>query len=318
MLNKRLQKVAVRMAREHLTLSELGITLSEIREMKDKGYHVLCQQQHGKGRVYYIGNPEDAPYVFHSPKQKGSQEYKWVELSDTHAGCRAFDAKGLAECLQRAMDEGFEDVHISGDLHDGRHVYKGQDTELKYFTADDQAQCLAEVLVNYPLNYIAIMGNHDESFIKHGSPNPVSRLEEIMRNEGKHFVYLNSMAGDIIIGGVVKRMVHLCGGGAYAKSYPGQVYLRNLFDSRGEDVWVRGNKYRLRFGQFGHFHSNITYESNGMWCTHPGNFQFPNTLTTRLGLVGDQGMRLTTIKMENGVVYDYTSKFIKPRSKYRQ
>lgn len=317
MLDKKLTKVAAKMAKAHLTLAELGITLSEIREMKDKGYHVLAQQQPGRGRVYYIGNPEEAPYVYHSGK-KGNQEYKWVELSDTHAGGKQFDSMGLRECLQRAVDEGFEDVHHSGDLHDGRYVYKGQEQNLKYFTADDQAQCLAEVLMDYPLNYFAIMGNHDEAFEKHGSPNPVGRLEEIMNREDKHFVYLNSMAGDIIIGGVVKRMVHLDGGGAYAKSYPGQIYLRNLFDSRGEDVWVRGNKYRLRFGQFGHFHSNITYESNGMWCTHPGNFQFPSSFTIRRGLVGDQGMRLTTVKMDNGVVYDYTSKFIKPRRKYRQ
>jgi hypothetical protein len=86
-----------------------------------------------------------------------------------------------------------------------------------------------------------------------------------MTREGKHFVYLNSMAGDIIIGGVVKRMLHLAGGGAYAKSYPGQVYLRNLFDSRGEDVWVRGNKYRLRFAQFGHLHS-VTSPTSPMEC----------------------------------------------------
>lgn len=318
MLDKRLQKIAVRMTKEHLTLSELGITLSEIREMKDKGYCVHAQQKPGKGRVYYIGNPEEAPYIFHSGKAKGSQEYKWVELSDTHAGGKQFDAKGLAECLKRAEEDGFEDVHISGDLHDGRRVYKGQDQNLKYFTAEDQAQCLAEVLTERKLNYYAIMGNHDEAFEKDGSPNPVAQLERIMHENGRHFVYLNGMAGDLIIGGVVKRMVHLDGGGAYAKSYPGQVYLRNLFDSRGEDVWVRGNKYRLRFGQFGHFHSNITYESNGMWCTHPGNFQFPSSFTIRRGLVGDQGCRLTTVKMENGVVYDYTSKFIKPRSKWRQ
>jgi hypothetical protein len=311
-----LQKVAARMVKEHLTLQELGITLTDIREMRDKGYHIHAQQQPGRGRVYYIGNPEEAPYVYHSGKN--NKEHKWVELSDTHAGCKQFDSKGLRECLQRAVDDGYEDVHISGDLHDGYRVYKGQEHNLKYFTSDDQAQCLAEVLIDYPLNYYAIMGNHDESFEKHGSPNPVARLEEIMHRAGGAFVYLNCMAGDIIIGGVVKRMVHLDGGGAYAKSYPGQVYLRNLFDSRGEDVWVRGNKYRLRFGQFGHFHSNITYESNGMWCTHPGNFQFPSSFTIRRGLVGDQGCRLTTVKMENGVVYDYTSKFIKPKKPYRQ
>jgi hypothetical protein len=96
-------KVAARMAKEHLTLAELGITLSDVREMKDAGYHILTQQQPGKGKVYYIGNPEEAPYVYHSGKGRGAQEFKWVELSDTHAGGKQFDAKGLRECL--AMDD---------------------------------------------------------------------------------------------------------------------------------------------------------------------------------------------------------------------
>ncbi len=313
---KRIIKVAIKMTRGHHTLKELGCTLEDVRVMKDLGYRVIDQQS-PSGRVYYIGSPDESPYVFISRSDTKEQELKWLELSDTHAGCKAFDEEGLKEVLKRAEEEGVKDVHISGDLCDGNRVYPGQQRNLKYWKCEDQANLLAEILLQFDFTYYAVKGNHDESYEKQGSPNPVRLIESLMTEEGRSFTFLDSMAGDLIYGGIVKRMVHLDGGKAYAKSYPGQVYLRNLFDSHGEDVWVRGNKYRIRFGQFGHFHSNVIYESNGIYCSHPGNFQFPSDFTIRRGLVGDQGARVTRCLIQDRHVYEYSSTFIKPRRRYR-
>jgi len=311
-LKARLEKIAKKMTQGHFTLDELGTSMTEIRMLRDMGYQILNQAAEN-GRVYYIGSPDESPYLFVSKASRDTQHIKFLELSDIHAGSKMFDEQGLRDVLQRALDDGYVDAHISGDLVDGNKLYRGQQKNLRYWRCEDQADYLAEILMEYDLNYVAVKGNHDESYEKVGSPNPIRLIEMRMREEDKNFVFLDSMAGDLVIAGVVKRMVHLDGGRAYAKSYPGQTYLRNLFDSHGEDVWIRGNKYRLRFGQFGHFHSNIMYEASGVYCTHPGNFQFPNDYTTRRGLVGDQGARFTEFMIENRHIYEYSSKFVKPK-----
>jgi len=150
---------------------------------------------------------------------------------------------------------------------------------------------------------------HDFSFEKRGAPNPIRLIEEKVKN----FTFLNNYAGDIIIAGVLKRMVHGASGRAYAKSYPGQTYLRDLMDGQGEDAYVHGNKYRVRFVQIGHYHTFMYYESAGVVVTHPGNFQFPNDFTIRKGLVGSQGGMLVSTTVQDGKVLEYTPTFIKPR-----
>jgi hypothetical protein len=305
-------KLAKRLQKEHCTLEQLGISMAEIRQMRDAGYRIIGQNS-SKGRVYYIPQGSENASVFISGASKEPQRVKWLEISDTHAGSIHFDDVGLRSVLQKGIDEGYEEVHFSGDLCDGHKLYRGHLNNLRYWRCEDQAACLTEILMDYGFRYYACKGNHDAGFEKVGSVNPIYIIEQMMREEGKEFIYLDGMAGDLIICGVLVRMVHLDGGKAYAKSYPGQTYIRNLFDSHGEEVWIKGNKYRTRFLQFGHFHSDIQYESAGIYCTHPGNFQFANDYTIRKGLVGEQGCRFTECLIEDKRVYEYRSTFIKAR-----
>lgn len=304
------ESVARRLTKQHSTLKELGVSLDTIRQMRDLGYRIQSQNS-SKGRVYYITTALENAAVFVSGRSAKPQVIKWMELSDIHVGSKQFDDKGLRSVLKRAVDEGYKDVHISGDLCDGFKVYPGHMNNLRYWKAEDQAGQLVEILSCYDLNYYACKGNHDQSYEKHGSPNPIALAENLMHSDDRHFVYLDSMAGDLVIGGVLKRMVHLDGGRAYAKSYPGQTYIRNLLDSHGEDQYVGKHKYRIRFLQMGHFHTDIMYEAAGIYCTHPGNYQFPNDYTIRRGLVGYQGSRFTDTIIQDGRVIEYNSKFIK-------
>lgn len=304
-------KVAARMKKDQCTLAELGIKPSDIRKMKDEGYRIWSHNTE-EGRLYYISSNEQLSH-FISKKQKKAVEHRWLELSDLHVGCKQFDEEGLRHCLQRAVDEGYERAFISGDLTDGNFCYRGQSRNLRYSTSQGQADYLTEILMDYDLEYYAIKGNHDEAFEKAGAPNPGALVEARMYQEGGSFTFFDSQAADVIIGGTLKRMVHLSGGGAYAKSYPAQVYIRNLLDSHGENVKIGNTKYRLRFLQCGHFHSDICFETAGIHVTHPGNFQFPNDFTIRKGLVGYQGCRFTQCVITNGNVTEFSSKFIKAR-----
>ncbi len=293
-------------------MAELGITNTTIRELKDAGYQVKNQET-PRGRVYYIIHELENASYFVSGAPKAATTFKWVEVSDIHAGSTYFDEQGFRYVLKKAQDAGFEDVHISGDLVDGYGVYRGQMANLRYWKAEDQADFLYSILAEFPFNYYASKGNHDYSFEMHGSPNPIALIELKMKEAGKFFTFLNSYAGDLIIGGVLKRMVHLSGGKAYAKSYPAQVYLRNLSGAGRGYAYVGGNKYPIRFVQFGHFHTMVEFMDSGIYCTHPGNYQFPTDLTVRLGLVGDQGSLFTECIIGDNRVLEYTSKFVLAR-----
>jgi hypothetical protein len=313
-MEKRKIKQVVRLLKiKQLTLKELQISREELRELRDMNYRIRHQDS-DRGRVYYMITEAENNSLFISGASREEQIIKWVELSDLHAGSKQFDEVGFKEIMNRAIDYGFVDFHISGDLCDGYLVYNGHLNNLRYWQAEDQAEYLAEILLQYPkARYIACTGNHDFSFVKHGSVNPISIVQDILRGEGREFTFLDSFAADLVIAGVLKRMIHLDGMRTYAKSYPGQTYIRNLLDSHGEHAYVQGNKYRIRFIQMGHYHSEIAFETAGIQCTHPGNFQFPNDYTIRRGLVGPQGTRFTTVIIRNRIVLDYTSTFVKPR-----
>lgn len=300
------------MNRGQHTLEELGINRRIIRFLKDQGFHVEDHIGFDNKRVYYIIEAAETTslYISGRPKKGQLANLNWIELSDIHAGSKQFDERGLRNVLARGLNEGFTQVHISGDLHDGTRIYRGHDRNLRYHTAEEQADYLAEILSDYPYRYIASTGNHDVSFVHEGGVNPISLLAKELPN----FTFLEAFAADLIIGGVAKRMVHIDGGRAYARSYPAQTYIRNLFASSGEHIWVQGHKYRLRFLQVGHLHFDVAFSEAGVEITHPGNYQFPNDYTVRRGLVGPQGSRFTTVTVDHdGRIVDYTSKFVQPR-----
>jgi len=306
-------KVIKQMRGTQLTLKELGITKTDIRAIKDMG-HMVVHQASTRGRVYAIKSVNENNSLFISKASSKPHTEKWVELSDIHVGSIQFDEQGFRDIMKRALDRGFRNFHISGDLCDGYRVYPGHMNNLRYHKSEDQAEFLTEILLDYPkANFVAITGNHDFSYVKAGGINPISIIEKSMELEGRKFVFLNNFAGDLIIRGMLKRMVHLLGGRAYAKSYPIQTYIRNLMDSHGENVYVGGNKYRIRCIQAGHLHFEVAFESAGIRCTHPGNFQFPNDYTIRGGLVGPQGTRFTTVIIQDSRILEYTSTFVKPR-----
>jgi hypothetical protein len=307
------EKITKIMTRDQHTLEELSIDLHMVRFLRDNGYRVMEHSRPDGHRVYYVIDASELTSLFISgrPKKGELVELKWIELSDIHTGSTQFDERGLRDILNRGREEGFTQAHISGDLHDGTHIYRGHARNLRYHTSTEQADYLAEILKDYPEYwFIASTGNHDVSFVHEGGTNPIALLQDRVPN----VTFLNSFAADLIIGGVAKRMVHIDGGRAYARSYPAQTYIRNLFASGGEHVWVQGNKYRLRFLQVGHLHFDVAFSEAGVKVTHPGNFQFPNDYTVRRGLVGPQGARFTTVTVDHdGRIVDYTSKFAEPR-----
>lgn len=299
------EKIVKKLTNGRYTLEQLKLRSRDIRDLKKKGFNVKRHRVNGN-TYYYIKTKADNNTLIISPSSNAQTEIWSADISDTHAGCKHFNEYGLRTFLDKAAQEGFTHVHHSGDLCDGYGVYRGQLNELSAWKSEDQAKILADVLNDYPLDYIAIKGNHDVSFEMKGGL-PVGKILERMVPE---LTYIDDICGDLVLEGVLKRLLHLAGHG-YAKSYPGQVYVRNLLDADRGHEKIGNKRYQIQVIQMGHCHTDMLYETAGIYIMHPGNFQGPNEFLTRRGLVGPSGGRLTKMKVKKGQILEYESRFVK-------
>jgi len=307
-----LEVIANKLTKEKLSLAKLGIGITEIRELKDRGYNVKSEA-YNKTNHYWIKIMDNDNHLIISPRKSVSSIIKFVELSDIHAGCYTFDDKGLDWCLNEAKDRGFKHIHNSGDVVDGKDVYRGHVNYLKYVREEDQVKCIVDIIGKYQdtFDWIAIDGNHDMSWINKGAPSPNKLISKAVKN----YTYLPGagadkvVRGDLVIDGVMKRMVHPwsnSGRGTYAKSYPGQVYLRNLMDNNVQ-FEIGNKKYHLSLLQYGHLHFDMMYQTFGVIVTHPMSFQKPNDFTEGKGIVGPRGCRLTELVIHDGDILEHKS-----------
>lgn len=313
MTNEHLVK---RLRREVMTATDIATYLkiapSEVKQVLDDLHfsHDLHKMGKGKNLGYYIRIRDDADsnYII-SPRSNKLQDIKFAMFSDIHFGCRQTDEEGLRGKLAQAVREGYEHVYISGDIHDGNKVYKGQNNNLTAWTLEDQVAQSLNVFQDYDLHYRAIGGNHDYSWEEQGSVNPVKLLAMQMKEKGKKFEYLGTIRADVLLAGVAMRLLHGAGGSAYAISYPGQVYLRNVLGQGGLTVPIGGEDHQLQILQIGHFHTHLHYSEYGVEVVHPGNFQKPNDFTERRGLRGQRGCYFINMSAKDGQIRDFTARW---------
>ena len=286
------------------TLKELGAQNKDLAALRTLGFVLETRKQHGN-TYYFLPSKSGAEVYKYSD---GNGDITFGEMADPHAGCKQFNRSGLEYFLGKCVSEKVRHVHIYGDLTDGNgHVYHGQLNNLETWLEEEQARILADVLSQYPLTYEAVKGNHDLSHELAGGI-PVGKIIAGMMD---NFVYIDNVVGDLLINGkILKRMIHLGFGQAYAKSYPGQVYIRNLLDADRGHVDVGNRHYRIRMVGIGHLHTEICYQTAGIYVTHPGSFQGPTDYTVRRGLVGPMGGRITKLKVSGSEIEEFDSRFV--------
>jgi len=157
-MNPDLKALAKKLTTGNFTLKELGVDRKTMRHLKDLGYQVKMSRVNDE-EYYSIMSVGENTGLILSVKESKAKEYRWLEISDLHAGSLQFDKHGLIHVLKVAHDRGIKLVFISGDLCDGVDVYPGHQTNLKYWTDEDQASVLAEIFSEFPFQYIAIKGN---------------------------------------------------------------------------------------------------------------------------------------------------------------
>ena len=311
-----IDRTVKKMLQGKYSLAQLGINLGELRELKGKGFNVKSERDEDGVTRYWIKMMDDNNQYIISPRNGKTKTIEWAEVSDIHAGCYAFDDKGLRWFLQQCKDRGIRYIHNSGDSVDGTGVYRGHVNYLRYVKEEDQVKCLADIIGEFEddFKWLAIDGNHDMSWINKGAPSPNKLLADMV----KDYIYIPGIGADkvvradVIIEGVMKRLVHPWSGSgsAYAKSYPGQVYLRRCLDN-GVQFEVGQKKYHLKLLQYGHLHFDMAYETFGVYVTHPLSFQKPNDFTEGKGLVGPRGGRITTLVINDGEILDFNSRSLK-------
>lgn len=304
MTKKQLVKVCKMMSTGQYTLSELGISAADIIDIKNHEHNIKSQYDPRKGDfVYYIVPRDDMAYIIVSEASNDPVTLKILEMSDIHTGCITFAETELRQCLEKALKDGVEYVHIAGDVLDGIAVYRGHEKNLRYHNFGEQVDKIFSILCEYDFWYIVSRGNHDEAY--KGNVDPILLLEEKMARAEKRFTYLNAYEGNIVHQGVVFRLIHLSGNASKHKSYAPQRYLGNVLRSNFNNVVLGGKEYNIRSINAGHFHIQYSLNLAGIFAIMPGNFQYDSSFTKRMGITGVAGAAFITVTIQSEKIIEY-------------
>jgi DNA repair exonuclease SbcCD nuclease subunit/biotin operon repressor len=273
----------------------------DLRLLNLKGFDV-----HKSGEHFYISTNNDVVQTFVYSKASDQEHTRRVIVtSDWHNGSLQHDRKGLEHCLEKAlsMNPTPEFVLHAGDMHDGYKVYPGHLNNISDWTVDGQTDLAAQVLKKMPIMTYGIAGNHDESYTKMNGIRPTKVLEGKVPDKYKD---LGDHSAKFILDGAEIQLLHgMKGGGAYAKSYPAQIYLRNLSEGNPEHV--------PDMLAIGHYHTSILMNLHDCLVVHPSNFQLPNSWAIRQGLRGTRGLYVFDLNLQHGKIIDYVQRFIQAR-----
>jgi len=195
-------------------------------------------------------------------------DFKFMDISDIHIGHPNFDEKLLREKLQYAIDNDIKLIFIAGD------VFEGIQSEHAPSYYCEQLSQAFNIFKDYPLTYHAINGNHDYTFEQVGLPNPIQTLSARLKAEGIDFNFHDVYLMDFVIGGVIKRVMHVERQSYNLKRIFTIIKLRQF----EYDGWlvntVGGRLLPVRFFLAGHIHANVQiyYAKKKIFISQPGSF----------------------------------------------
>lgn len=227
-------------------------------------------------------------------------EARFGVVSDTHLGS---EEEALSE-LELAYDffeaEGIETVLHAGDFICGRGIFRGQDSEIKVHTLDQQIDYLVE---HYPrregIRTFGIAGNHDlEGEAGRAGLDPVAAFA-YRRDD---IDYLGAYSAWLQVGdGPWIHLLHGKGGMGYAYSYKAQKLV---------DGYPAGRKPALLI--CGHWHVRANFEARGVQVMFPGCFEWQSRFLTRLGLSPAVGFHIVDLTFgDDGSVVQFLPRWLR-------
>lgn len=307
----RIREAISKMRKGAFTLEELEITNEEVKELIDFGINIAIDSDGN----YYIDTLSTKNYEIISLLNKEEKEVKWLELSDLHVGSKFFDEETLRYVLDRAKEEGYRYVHMAGNICAGHPKFRKQWQTIELTTAEKQAQKVIDILSDYPcFEYHAVHGEYDCSFENYKMINPLLIIDKELNEKGIKFNYFKDYKANLIVEGVVKRFVSLTGATrTYTKSYRIDRYIREQFESIGDNVLIDERNYNLAFIQFGNLMVNSYDIKGSTYITSTSGFIFDNANSTSLPTSYPSG-RFCDVTIKNGKVIKFVTTVIR---KYR-
>ncbi len=217
-----------------------------------------------------------------------TKKYKFAVVSDTHIGADTSRLDLLHDFYKRLKRRGVNLVLHAGDITDGVKVYRGQEEHLIDNTTEKQAR---KVVKEYPklrdVLTAFITGNHDlkqkgvdvGSLIVHGLTyeHGSGQKEELKGREDMKYLGKHRARVELPYN-VTVDVVHGAGGGAYARSYPIQKYLRKLPAKDYPNILVMG-----------HYHTADYFRPQGVHSFMAGAFKDADEWNIRRGMFPDLG-----------------------------
>ncbi len=219
--------------------------------------------------------------------QNESDEFCFLNLSDFHVGHKDFDEESLLSVLRKYYEKVKNAKHkyvfIAGDACDAIYeeglsyeLVQANDTFGNKVKKEHQIQRekLYTIFSSFPLDYIALNGNHEYMFVQLGLQSPLAVIEARLRNVGINYTFYDTYIMDFIIAGITLRVMHL--EGHLYKEGRNPIYERiNQFkNDRLLSCYYNGKKYPVRIIQSGHRHKRqILYDSSSkVYAIEAGSF----------------------------------------------
>lgn len=286
MVDKKVENFLKRGPRTKEEIAELfGLSSGQfkrtIMDMRKEGINVVFNPENG---LYYVCKTPTQVLEPHVSDVKGLEKVIGL-CSDTHLCDVGERVDFLEDFYHKCEDAGVQEMFHAGDIVDGQGVYRGQENHLKAWGAKAQAEY---AIKNYPksdkFKTHFITGNHDLStFNKAGVD-----VGELIAAARPDMIYLGQYSRDVDLGnGCTLRVIHPDGGGAYAKSYKAQVYIRNL---------QGGTKPNII--EMGHWHDSVYLIDRNIHTFMAGCFMEQSDYMARKGLHANMGGWI--VKLEIG------------------
>lgn len=257
-LERLVAEVAVPKGIGQLTDSDL------VEELQARGHRVELSPPAGEGKIRI--------------EQTISETHTSVfaVVSDTHLGSRHQQLTYLHDFYGYAKDRGASFVLHSGDLVDGpTQMHLDIIYEQFVHGYDAQVDYAQSAYPDVGLTTYAIMGNHDQSFLKNAGGNPVAELAR----RRPDIVHVGDLGAMVEVEGMTAYLWHPPGGNAYARSYKLQKFI---------EQYERGSKPNFVFA--GHFHTSGHLPNyQNVSAFNVPCFQAQTPFIRRLGLNPDVG-----------------------------
>ena len=293
---------------EVMNIEEDGVD-SIIKELYNEHVEVdITKKRRSRELIYHINMLPEVGNIYDiSGKDNKKRNMKFGLLSDIHFASTFHLPKTLRAALKRAEDEGYKRIYIPGDIVDGIDVYRGHRENLVTDSVEGQTDIAAELFNEFPnMEFWGIAGNHDFSHTKKNGSKPLSMLEAKVDN----FKNLGDLRADVIYRGIKIRLLHGGSGRTYARSYPTQTYLRDLFGgSEKHDIREMPDILLV-----GHYHTKYQSKDHGIEVLQPGSFQDgDNEYCIRKGLTGPNGLYLVEFDYNNGIIDEFHTGYVQPK-----